>query len=99
MLRWFTRRSTRRELSLHKRLVSRYAKFIDELHPMYQVLSWEPIAYIDNAQGDTRKCAPLMSNGVADLPVLHRAGMKLEPKRKDTHVPRTLVASISSLTR
>ncbi|ALG08067.1 hypothetical protein [Kibdelosporangium phytohabitans] len=48
-------RSLRSELSLHKSLVSRYAKFIDELHPMYQVLSWEQIAYIENAQGDTRE--------------------------------------------
>ena len=55
MLRRFWNRSLRGELSLHKRLVSRYCKFIDELHPMYQVLTWEQVANIGNAQGDTRE--------------------------------------------
>lgn len=55
MLRRFSHRSLRGEVSLYRRLVSRYCKFIDELHPMYQVLSWEQVAHIDNAQGDTRE--------------------------------------------
>lgn len=49
------RQTLRSELELHKRLVSRYCKFIDELHPMYQVLAWEQVAYVLNAQGDTRE--------------------------------------------
>lgn len=48
------RQTLRSELELHKHLVSRYCKFIDELHPMYQVLAWEEVAYVRNAQGDTR---------------------------------------------
>ncbi|SMD23820.1 hypothetical protein [Kibdelosporangium aridum] len=55
MLRRFFRRSLRDELAVHQHLISRYSKFIDELHPMYQVLSWEQVAYVLNAQGDTQE--------------------------------------------
>ncbi|RSM76966.1 hypothetical protein DMH04_35540 [Kibdelosporangium aridum] len=55
MLRRFSRRSLRDELAVHQHLISRYSKFIDELHPMYQVLSWEQVAYVLNAQGDTQE--------------------------------------------
>jgi hypothetical protein len=49
------REMLRTELEMHKRLVSRYCKFIDELHPMYQVLAWEQVAYVLNTRGDTRE--------------------------------------------
>jgi hypothetical protein len=55
MLRWFRWRSLQDELAVHRHLLSRYSKFIDELHPMYQVLSWEQVAHVRNAQGDTRE--------------------------------------------
>ncbi|MBP2323191.1 hypothetical protein JOF56_003576 [Kibdelosporangium banguiense] len=49
------RRSLHGQLNLHKRLVSRYSKQVDELSPRYQVLSWEQVAHVANSSGDTKE--------------------------------------------
>nr|CEL14598.1 hypothetical protein [Kibdelosporangium sp. MJ126-NF4]CTQ96774.1 hypothetical protein [Kibdelosporangium sp. MJ126-NF4] len=54
-----SRQSLNNDLEKHKRLVSRYSKFLDELHPMYQIIQWEQVAHIVNGRGDTKEFVAL----------------------------------------
>jgi hypothetical protein len=66
------RRSMRAELQLHKRLVSRYGKFVDRLNPTYEVLSWEQVAYIANSRGDTKEYVTIRAKVLSDEMLLIR---------------------------
>jgi hypothetical protein len=66
------RRSMRAKLQLHKRLMSRYGKFIDRLNPTYEVLSWEQVAYIANSRGDTKEYVTIRAKVLSDEMLLIR---------------------------
>jgi hypothetical protein len=49
------RRAMRSQLQLHRRLVLRYGKYVDEPQSAYQVLSWKQTAHVTNTRGDTKE--------------------------------------------
>ncbi len=53
------RRSIRSELGVYRTLLSHYGRVIDQMHPAYQVISWDQTAYVVNDRGDTNEFATL----------------------------------------
>jgi hypothetical protein len=53
------RRSTRGRLKAYQVLLSHYGRIFDEMHPTYDIVSWEQTAYVVSDRGDTKEYAIL----------------------------------------